>query len=136
MLWRLIAEDGCGRLLGSRLVALAVASGVDASLIRLGTSAAEAAADWRARVAEVQQAFADARLARQSALQRVRHAEGRPSGATFQSGLFERRLDRARLAVEAGEQAVSEELEERLEILRRSRVVHFPPPQLQLVLLP
>ena len=85
---------------------------------------------------EVQRTFVDARLIRQSALQQFRHPKRRSAGTTFQSGLFERRLDRARLVAEAGEHAASEELEERLEILRRSRVVHFPPPQLQLVLVP
>ena len=125
MLWRLIAEDGSGRRVGSLVVGLAVARAADDSLVRLGIRANEAAAAWRARVAEVQRAFADARLARQSALERVRRADGRPSETPFQSGLFERRLDRARLAVETGDQAATEDLEERVEILRRSRVVHF-----------
>jgi superfamily II DNA or RNA helicase len=136
MLWRLVAEDGCGGLIGSRLVAMAIARGSDVSLVQLKTSAMEAAADWRAQMEAVQQAFTDTRLARHSALQRVRHAGSRPTGTAFQPGLFERRLDRARLAVEAGEQAVSGDLVARLQILRRSRVVKFRPPQLQLVLLP
>lgn len=136
MLWRLVAEDGCGRFVGSRLVALTVANGAEASLVQLGMSANDAGAAWRARVAAIQHAFVDARLGRLSALQRVRHARSRPSEATFQSGLFERRLDRARLAGDAARQAADENQGERLEILRRSRVLHFPPPQLQLVLVP
>ena len=136
MLWQVAAEDGLGRQAGSHLVAIASSTGPrqDEPVRQLVD---QAAAGWKNRLRATHEAFSDRRLARERSIQAATGgSEGAGNGAAFQGGLFERRVERARLAVSADEDAKREDEADRLASVERSRLLSFLPPQLMLVLTP
>ena len=136
MLWQVCAEDGLGRPAGSHIVAIASSPGArtDEAVRQL---ASHAASHWRERLQATHHAFADGRLARERAIQALQDNDDRTDDpATFQGGLFERRLERARLAVAAHNEARRHDDAVRLAALERSRPISFQPPRLLLVLAP
>jgi hypothetical protein len=136
-LWQVSAEDGCGRLVGSALVALTLDEGIRYDDVRLPSRVAAAAADWRGRIAAGHEAFIDARLTRESAV-RAGQAHSAParSPKVFQPGLFEGRAERAHQAVATAARIAEQEDLDRIALTERARVISFPPPRLVLVLTP
>ena len=130
-LWRIAAEDGTGRTVGSTIVAVAV----DRRLRHGGADVLgrvdRAAEEWRAHMTAVHGAFTGMRLARAR-----RTIAGRALPPVFQPGLFDRRAERAHLAVAASHGAADRDRAERLTAIERARPLSFLPPQLALVLEP
>jgi superfamily II DNA or RNA helicase len=135
-LWRLCAEDGSGRSIGAINVAIAAERGVRPVDGYGLENVNRAVAEWKGRVSSVQHAFAAARLARELAIQDARRSDSARSPLVSQAGLFDCRLERARLAVAAADEAAAQDEADRITLIERSRVIVFPPPQLHLVLTP
>jgi hypothetical protein len=131
MIWRVAAEDGTGRAVGSTIVAVAVHQSLgpddEVMLKRVDLAAAE----WRARVTAVNRAVISTRLAREK-----RMDEGPVLPQLFQAGLFDRRDERARLAVAASHGAAARNRADRVAAIEGASPVSFLPPQLVLVIKP
>jgi superfamily II DNA or RNA helicase len=129
-LWRVVAEDGSGRFVGSVVVALAVPDGALAgNPPELAERASDAAAAWFRDAVGTHEQFTASRLHRARALLE------QPPGPSrlFQPGLFDRRTEQARLATAASVQAARQQAAARLTALERARRVVLRP-QLALVL--
>ena len=130
MLWRIAAEDGTGRAVGSTIVAVAIHHRLCHRDEDVLTRVNRAAEKWRAHVTAAHGAFIDARLAREQ-----RTSAG-ASLQVFQPGLFDRRAERAHLAVAASHEAADRDRADRLAAIERAQPLSFLPPQLLLVLEP
>ena len=131
LLWRFTAEDGTGRVVGSTIVAAAVPARLrhdDPGLLKRITQGAE---EWRARMAAAHRAFIGARLAREEGM-----TASPALPRAFQPGLFDRRSERARLAVAASHGAADRDRADRIAAIERARSLTFPRPHLLLVLEP
>ena len=131
MVWRVTAEDGIGRVVGSTVVAVAVPQWFrhdDEEVVKCVNRAAE---DWRARASVAHGAFIDMRFDREQ-----RTSVGPVVAQVFQPGLFDRRDARARLAIAASRAAAARDRADRIALIEASRTLSFLRPQLVLVLEP
>jgi hypothetical protein len=131
MMWRIAAEDGTGRAVGSTIVAVAVHKRHwhrDEELLKRVDEEAE---EWRARVTAAHRAFTSLRLACER-----RTNAGAAVPQVFQPGLFDRRAERAHLAVAASYGAAGRDRADRIMAIERARPLSFLRPQLLLVLKP
>ena len=129
MIWRVAAEDGTGQEVGSTIAAVAVHPRLRHDHEEVSKCVDRAADEWRARVTAAHRAFVDRRLAREQ------RTIARPtSPLLFQPGLFDRRTQRAQLAVAAARGAVDRERADRLAAIERARPLSFLSPQLLFVL--
>jgi superfamily II DNA or RNA helicase len=131
MLWRVAAEDGMGCAIGSTIVAVAVRQRFlhdEQDVVKRVDQAAE---EWRAHVSAVHDAFISMRLARELTMN-----ESPVLPHIFQPGLFDRRAERARLAIAASHGAADRDRADRLATIERVRTISFLRPQLLLVLEP
>ena len=137
MLWRIVAADASGRVVGSTIVAVTVADCHrldDVEVLERVNLAADA---WRERAAINHHAFISTRLAREQAVdagRRPSHASR--SSAGFQPGLFERRGERAHSVAIATRDAADRDCARRMAAIERALIISFLPPQLLLVLTP
>jgi hypothetical protein len=135
MLWRVVAEDGCGAAAASAMVAVLVNKGRRHDEEELLLRVDQAAAAWRESVAANHRAFISTRLVREHALDAARQlSDSARSSEPFQPGLFERRSERARLAVAVAQAAADRDRAERLMAMEQSVMAAFLPPHLLLVL--
>lgn len=147
MLWRASLADGFGRHVASTVVpvtlALARPDGVarPGDLVRRLNEADEttrarvddASAMWRNEAASLHKAFIAARVARERA---IAEANARAPSSIFQPGLFDRRAQRARSAVDAADRDNALGDQRRLAALELEAALSNPQAQLLLVLLP
>jgi hypothetical protein len=145
-IWRLGAEDGAGRFVAARIVPVLIELPTDVPspparealgrLLRerheiLMARIDESAEAWRHEVRRVRTTWLQARRSRESA---IHAARGIPASPLRQSGLFDRRADRAALAVVSAERArLRAHADQTLE-LRGSGDIVFEEPQLLLVM--
>ncbi len=134
MLWQLVADDRSGRAVASTIVSLTVDECHRHDPEEMLRRVEEAAAPWREEVAINHRAIINTRLHRERGATLRRDATR--SANVFQAGLFERRRERAQLAVVAAKDAADRDSVERLATLERSLAISFLPPHLLLVLTP
>ena len=144
---RLACEDGCGRRVDSTLVPLTIElprgtrglGRADAEAVwrqaadRAAQAASAATAAWRAEAVRIATAFARMRLARERAI--ADDTAGLADRA-FQPGLFDRRAERVRSAVEAESADEAAEAATRVETLEQTAAVRLTAPELLLLLAP
>jgi hypothetical protein len=154
-IWRVGYQDPSGRLVESRLVALAidehersparlalptatrvarrraarVARGFQPSEIHAAIDAATI--EWRDAAARAVASFASARLARETA---IAASSARVRPAPFQTGLFDRREQQAHTVLEESRRTLSEALAERKGAVERAAAVVATAPELLLVI--
>ena len=131
MMWRIAAEDGMGRTVGSTIVAVAVHQSLRCDDEEVMKRIEQAAEEWRARVTAAHRAFNSTRLDRELGM-----VAGQALTHVFQPGLFDRRNERARLAIAASHGAAVRDRADRIVALERARPVTLLRPQLLLVLKP
>jgi superfamily II DNA or RNA helicase len=135
--WQVAAADGTARTVGSTLVAMTMNTPGTYDDRTLARYVMRAATGWRTRTFTIHRAFSAARLVRERAVQEAQTGDMRArSGPERQSGLFERRQERARLAVAAIEETAADDSRARMRTLERSRLIAFSAPRLLLVLTP
>ena len=153
LLWRVVAEDETGRVVESRLVPVVVEVARDVRAIlsapearrRHGIRAllrdadgairarVEAACDaWRTEVSHVTAALTSARLSRERAIAAQPAAVTRAS----QSGLFDRRVQRARANDAAAAAAFEQQAGDRSRSITGAGTITFRPARLLLVVAP
>lgn len=152
LLWRLVAEDETGRVVESRLVPVVVEVARDVrallpapearrhwirALLRDPDGAirarVEAACDaWRTEVSHVTSAFTSARLSRERAI------AAQPAAVTraAQSGLFDRRVQRAHANDAAAAAASGQQAGDRARSITGAGTITFRPARLLLVVAP
>ena len=137
-IWRVGYEDASGRLVESRLVALAIRGNHAAAAPKLEERRREihAAIDaatiaWRDAATRAVASLASARLTRETA---IAASAARVRPAPVQTGLFDRREQRAHAAIEQGRRTVSEALAQRKASVERAAAVVATAPELLLVI--
>jgi superfamily II DNA or RNA helicase len=131
LLWRAASQDATGRTVASRLITLAVdRRDVDRVNESVGMYIDRSIAAWRHDAEGVHRAFTLTRLLREQHI-----AALRPSIVSgFQPGLFDRRIERAQMAVVAAERDSRDDHAGRLAALERALEPTTATPQLLLVL--
>ena len=145
LIWEVAVEDGCGRCVCSRPIALTISlrrlppAGAETpwvnSLVAAVTADALAAiesvsAPWRDRAISAVRSFVAARMARE------RDVAANAAPTAFQPGLFDRRVHHAQAAARAMQQHLAEASTRRVAILERRAALSVLPPALRLVLVP
>ena len=134
-IWRVGYEDASGRLVESRLVVLAVDVGLDGARgflpAEIDSVVDHATTEWRDAVVRAQSSFASTRLARETA---IAASAVRVRSAPVQTGLFDRREQRAHAAIEEVRRRVSEALAERRASVERAAALVATTPELLLVI--
>jgi len=137
MLWQVVAIEPSGRVVGSTIVPIIVASGRRFDDEEVLERVHRAAGAWRDRAAIGHHAFISTRLARAQAVDAGRGPldPARPADL-FQPGLFEHRGDRAYSAVIAAQHATDRNRADRMAAIEDALTISFLPPHLLLVLTP
>jgi superfamily II DNA or RNA helicase len=136
MIWQATAEDGCSRRIGSMVVGITADAWNADGLHAVRNYVEHVVRPWREAVTDLHRAFTDGRLARERGIGAERLHEGPASADLLQPGLFDRRAERARLALRTASRLAAEDRSQRLRSIECARCVLFPPPQLVLVLTP
>lgn len=133
-LWRVAIVDGCGRMAGSKVVPM-MHSGellrTDADRVRELVEQATTA--WREEALQFHHAFNSTRLDRERAIAAAL-VSLQPS--IFQPGLFDRRAERAWLAIAAAERDGALDAAARIATLERAAAADVVPALLLLALVP
>lgn len=132
LLWQIVADDGSGRTVASRLVSVAVEGRRPYDDEEMRRCVEEAARVWRERVVINHHAFTCTRLLREPTI----GSDAARSPDLFQAGLFERRDDRAHMVVIDARAAAERDRLERLRTIERAGAISFRPAHLLLVLTP
>ena len=145
LIWEVAVEDGCGRCVCSRPVAVTISlrrlprARADAHWVERVLAAVTAdalaaiesvSAPWRARAIPAVRSFVAARIAREHGL------AANVAPAAFQPGLFDRRVHHAQAAAHTMQRQLAEAGARRLVILERRAALAVLPPALRLVLTP
>jgi hypothetical protein len=130
-LWRISADDGCGRRLASTIVGAAVDEWRGDLREHVRARVEQASQAWREQTADTHRAFIAVRVAREQLAPR----DPSPS-RTFQPGLFDRRTERARLATAAADRGRDRDGASARAALEQAAAITFPPAELLLILAP
>ena len=142
LLWRVASEDGCGRLVMSTLLPMALETRLGRAEIDSALRAIDpelrrridvAAAPWLEQAAAFHRAFAARRTSRERAIAAALAGEAAPP---FQRGLFDRRQEHARLTSVAAGQDEQVYRAARLALLEQGAAVTALSAQLLLVIAP
>jgi superfamily II DNA or RNA helicase len=136
MIWQATAEDGCGRRIGSTVVGITADAWNADGLPAVRHYVEQVVRPWREAVTDLHRAFTDSRLARERAIGPERLDDGLGSTDLLQPGLFDRRAERARLALRTASRVAAEDWSQRIRSIEGARSVLFPPAHLVLVLTP
>ena len=131
MLWQVVADDGRFATIGSTLVAVAVDDWHRYDDPELLQCIARSIEPWQSHVLARHQTFLKVRLQRERAFGRYSRIN-----EIFQPGLFDRRHERARLALAAARDESDGDRSRRIVMLEQALDVSFQAPQLLLVLTP
>jgi superfamily II DNA/RNA helicase len=130
-LWRIAAVDGRGTRFASTIVGAAMDEWRDDMREHVRARVEQASRAWRERAADTYRTFVAARIGRKQSAPREE-----TSSRAFQPGLFDRRTERARLAIAAAERGRNDGRSDAIATVEAASTVTFPPAELLLILTP